>query len=470
MINHYDRVENYFFLSEKIKTIAKTILHEFPNIDFDIFYKKVIFDLNIKVSNQNSQNKVENIKKTINDKLITIFSETISEGKNCKDCNLLKILMHKTSLSASKKKYAITNELEKLNIFIVGAGISGLLLAKSLEYLNCHITIYEERSKADSLSRFYTIAIKDSLVLKEIIGQDGFDYILKHGGLFEKETGILRAPISVIQQGIYSVLNAKISFKYQSPIYNISEKIDENCSDKIYILASGSKTIKKLKLETYFKLIELNKYKTSVNEMMFANETNEKQVYWRRFIPGKQWMVMSKNVEMRKTLYKNLLNCVGFSTKIDDATKALLIKLQSLKENAVVSLTKVKCSTKIQQIMQSIPFYQRNYDVIPSIATNQINFMSPKKIPVILLGDATGNVHPITISGSIKYLKIIPALSEFIFFYRIIISCETLFQTKIFFELLKDYGKLFDSIAQPVVEEVFIKTISFCLYSELERS
>lgn len=455
-------------LIPKIEDEVKKILHVNPALSFDDLYQNVLTGIGELSGDKKSITRTEAKIKKMLQSMIKAFSSNNNE--------LLTILKYLTSIAPSEflQQSTLPKSIDKsshqIKIAIVGTGPAGLLLAKSLEQLNCQITLYEQRSREESLSRFIFIAIKDGKRILQILGEKAFNYILMRGGAFEKESGILRVPISILQQAILTTLSNSTIIKYNYKIDDITSFLKNNTdSIDVCILATGAKTIAQFNMQNCFAVTEASAYQNKIYEMVLIEKSVESPTYWREFIPGKNWLVIGNTTDCSDKIYSHYLNIVGDVPIIDDFTEKTLYHLQSFLNYKNITLRKVKCADK-SFISPINPVCSRDYDIIPSLTHHQIGYIPSLVQPIILIGDASGKAHPITISGAEKYLKVIPYITNLMLIYKIMqMADESKITVSEWLILRAEFEKLFHLLVQPIIENVFVKSLIFSMYTKFDR-
>ena len=345
------------------------------------------------------------------------------------------------------------------HIAIIGAGSAGLLAAYYLSQQGFKISVYEKRSEKLATLRYPNISFKEAeLRLKPLLGQSIYQQCFQYGGSLDGNTGKLRLTIGCFQEILLKELKSKenvnLHFGQEINLHNPSQLKNYH----LIIVAAGANSPDRMELNESIETKKFPEFNARGITALYVSESSGMHGYSRIDIEGEKWRRDNTSIYSGEAFTPDLQRLMR---QIDDSST--INKLSALCKAKSVDYTfsfgnhgnfffdNPPCLVEPVKIAE--------FEVKPQIALKPIFYKQGKKF--ITIGDANGTPHPLAAIGTLKFIRNIPLLSNYL--CKMVMINNSNKSNKDQLHEINEFQYLNQVMKD--IEEVFLANISSSLYS-----
>lgn len=298
-------------------------------------------------------------------------------------------------------------------IVIVGAGSAGLLYAYYFGRLGYPVTVYEKRNQQTYNLRYPNISFKEGdTTLKAIVGNPIYQRFLEQGGSMDGKSGKLRLTIGSFQDTLLEAIqvmpNVTLHFDHAFDFNQSTDYSDAH----IVLLATGCHAAERFGILDDLEIKRFSEFDVKGQSALYVRDANEHEHgYWRTDIEGFHWRRDNQSIYSGKAFTSDLLR---LTRQIDD--KSMCSQLEALCRSNSVEYT-FSFGNATEKFFENPPCAERpvrtaEFEVKPQISLNP--FIDVKGKSVIAIGDANGTPHPLAAIGTLKFIRNVKHLDDYL--------------------------------------------------------
>ncbi len=494
---------------DELATIARAILEKNPDIPYATF-KKQVFE-HSPLWHRDRKSLIEHRQVLLD----TLSQSAIVDKKNEVIAEQIKSVVQ-DYCSANTAKTERPRRAKPARISIIGAGTAGLLYGLILAREGFDITIYEARSRQDAFLRHPNISFKEAEErLRPLLGEQGYQKFFTRGAALDGDTGKLRMTIGAFQEILYEQLvaaGAQVHFNHAVDLNELKNmgtthpslwrkpesrrvlranarsaswiprssrgmtgcrQLQNRSHYDFILLATGTHTHKRFSLTQQLQIQEFPEYTAGGRTALLLKASQETHGYTRSERDGYHWRRANKTIFDHGQLGHDIKRLIRVFEK-ENVNLNLIDKLQGLEKAKGIEYTFI-FGNDTPRFLEGYDgsnyylIYSQQYRVAPMIALNPVLHFNDS--PIIAIGDANSSAHPLAAIGTLKFIRNIDYLKDFVSAYQdikeLLIDCQQ--DDKLIaqaHQLLALLESTYTAIAMQNIKMVFFENILAAVFSE----